>query len=220
MGQGVQEDFQIVPTENGPYMVTGGVPVTDAGGTRSVSASPVFLCRCGGSANKPFCDGTHARNGFVGTLTADGGSISERRVAYEGDGITIYDDRSRCAHAGACTDGLASVWKYGEEPWIDPHGASAELIAATVRRCPSGALTYALAGDPTPVEETLEAEVVAAPNGPYRVRGGIPVIAPDGTRFEVRNRQTLCRCGQSSNKPFCDGSHWDAGFRDPDVPVG
>ncbi len=63
------------------------------------------------------------------------------------------------------------------------------------------------------------AEVVAAPDGPYHVRGGIPVATPDGEPFEVRNRQTLCRCGRSSNKPFCDGSHWSAGFRDPAPPA-
>lgn len=55
-------------------------------------------------------------------------------------------------------------------------------------------------------------------DGPYRVRGGVPVVGADGRRYEVRERQTLCRCGSSRNKPFCDGSHWYAGFRDPLPP--
>jgi CDGSH-type Zn-finger protein len=52
-------------------------------------------------------------------------------------------------------------------------------------------------------------------NGPLWVRGGVSVEAADGFEYEVRNRVTLCRCGQSNNKPFCDGSHWDVGFKDP-----
>ncbi len=215
----MSDEPTITPTTNGPYMVAAGLPVTDARGERSVAETPVFLCRCGGSASKPFCDGTHARIGFEGALGADHGPMSERRDAYEGDGITIYDDRTRCAHAGACTDGLAAVWKLRQEPWIEPMGAPAERIAEVVRRCPSGALTYALPGDPTPLEEQLEAEVIAVPNGPFQVRGAVSVVAPDGEAFEARNRQTLCRCGQSASKPFCDGGHWSASFRDPTPEV-
>lgn len=211
----MSDEPTITPTENGPYMVARGVPVTDARGERSQADAPVYLCRCGGSSTKPFCNGTHARNGFDGTLVADHAEMAERRHAYEGEDITIYDDRSRCAHAGACTDGLPAVWKLDDEPWIDPAGAPADRIAEIVRRCPSGALTYVRPGDAVPAEEELEVGVTAAPNGPYRVRGGIRVVAPDGGSFEVRNRQTLCRCGQSSNKPFCDGSHWSAQFEDP-----
>lgn len=209
---------QIVPNDNGPYRVEGDLVLTDARGARSIADKPMFLCRCGGSANKPFCDGTHKRNGFDGTLTADLEPMAERRVAYEGAGITVYDDRSRCAHAGTCTAGLPSVWRLGQEPWIDARTGGAAEIAEVVRSCPSGALTYALPGEPTPVEELLPAEIVAVPDGPLHVRGGIPVVTPAGETYEVRNRQTLCRCGQSRNKPFCDGSHWDAGFRDPGDP--
>ena len=50
--------------------------------------------------------------------------------------------------------------------------------------------------------------------GPIYVRGGIPIASLDGTPYEVRNRVALCRCGASQNKPFCDGSHVDAAFRD------
>jgi CDGSH-type Zn-finger protein len=51
-------------------------------------------------------------------------------------------------------------------------------------------------------------------DGPLWVRGGVRVVAADGTSYEVRNRTTLCRCGHSRNKPFCDGSHEDAGFKE------
>ncbi len=208
-------DQRITVTENGPYKVEGGVELHDATGRVVTRDGPAFLCRCGGSQSKPFCDGTHRRNGFDGTETADGGPIADRRTAYRGDEITIYDDRSVCAHIGECTGHLPEVWKLDAEPWIDPRGSGAGAIAETVRRCPSGALAYAPAGSAEPVEEQLDPAIMAAPNGPYFVRGGLQVTSSEGTDYEPRNRQTLCRCGASKNKPFCDGSHWNIGFTDP-----
>ena len=206
---------RIAVTPNGPYRLEGHVALRDARGEDVTGESRVFLCRCGQSQSKPFCDGSHKRVGFVGTEVADHGRMEDRRDTYEGDGIVLYDDRARCAHAGACTGGLPAVWKLGEEPWIDPLGASADEIAAVVARCPSGALTYARPGDTATVEEPATPAVTAAPNGPYRVAASVPVVSADGEPYEVRARQTLCRCGQSKNKPFCDGSHWYAEFRDP-----
>lgn len=210
------DEPRITVTEHGPYMLEGGVEVRDARGETVSDGDKAFLCRCGHSSNKPFCDGTHNRIGFDGTETADAGPIAERRDAYEGEGVTIYDDRSVCAHIGECTDRTPSVWKLGEEPWIDPTGAGAEQIEATIRRCPSGALTYTEGGPgDEPVEESIGPAVKAAVDGPYMVRGGIPVVSASGAGYEARNRQTLCRCGRSKNKPFCDGTHWE-GFKDPD----
>ena len=133
---------QITVTGNGPYAVRGGVPVRSSKGELLGDRARYLLCRCGGSANKPFCDGTHAK-GFDGTEVADRGAISGRRKSYVGDGITIYDDRSVCSDAGRCTDSLAQVFKMGAEPWIDARGATAEAIATVIRMCPSGALSYA-----------------------------------------------------------------------------
>lgn len=211
----MSEDHTITVTENGPYMVAAGLPVASATGEAVHGEKAVFLCRCGQSAKKPFCDGTHKKVGFDGTEMADRAPMASRSDVYEGDGITVYDDRARCAHAGRCTDGLPAVWKLGVEPWIDARGASAAQIAAVVASCPSGALTYTLPGSADAVEEALEPGVAAVPNGPYRVTGDVVVVAGDGHEYERRNRQTLCRCGQSKNKPFCDGSHWYAEFRDP-----
>ena len=210
-----EQTSHITVTEDGPYMVEGGVEVVNAEGQVVSAKGKVFLCRCGGSQNKPFCDGTHAEKGFVGTEVADRGPIEERREAYAGNGITVYDDRSVCSHAGECTDNLPSVWKLKSEPWIDPKGANADQIAEVVRRCPSGALSYALDDDSGTVEEHLGPAVRASRDGPYHVRGGIQVTSSDGQSYERRNRQTLCRCGASKNKPFCDGTHWQIGFKDP-----
>lgn len=205
-------------TENGPYMVEGLSELIDARGEDVSKDGKVFLCRCGQSSNKPFCDGTHKKVGFDGSETADRGPIAGRQDSYEAEEVTILDDRGVCAHAGECTDRLPSVWKLRSEPWIDPDGAPAEEIKSVVPRCPSGALQYTEPGSPEPVEQAQSLAIHASVNGPYHLRGGIPVHSADGEPYEVRNRQTLCRCGRSSNKPFCDGTHWD-GFKDPEDPA-
>ncbi len=202
-------------TRDGPYRIEGSITVTDASGQLVCEEGTRYLCRCGGSRHKPLCDGTHGKNGFDGTETADHGSIRERRQALPGQGVTIFDDRSRCAHIGRCTDGLPAVFRLGQEPWIDATAASAEEISAVVRRCPSGALAYALGTDLEPTEELADSAIIALPDASLQIRGGVQVVAVDGKPYEIRARQTLCRCGHSKNKPFCDGSHWSAGFRDP-----
>lgn len=205
---------RIVVSRNGPYRVEGRIRLQAPDGrTLEPPDTPVLLCRCGGSSTKPFCDTTHVRMRFDGTETADRGPITERRKAYAGDGITIYDDRSVCSHAGVCTDDLAQVFKLRQEPWIDARGATAEVIAAVIRRCPSGALSYALGDNHEPVEEQSEPAITVSKDGPYQVKGGVHVRSRDGSAYERRNRVALCRCGGSKNKPFCDGTHWHNGFK-------
>ncbi len=210
-------DTQVEPVikvgKNGPYLVNPGVPIHDAEGNGIEAGEKYALCRCGGSSNKPFCDGTHAKNDFNGQEVADRGSISGRRAAYEGDGITIYDDRTVCSHSGRCTDNLASVFKLDEEPWIDPHGDNATAISNVIKTCPSGALSYALADSDEPIEEEHEQSIQVLKDGPYSAKGGVRVESPDGSTYETRQRFTLCRCGGSKNKPFCDGTHWHIGFK-------
>jgi uncharacterized Fe-S cluster protein YjdI len=134
---------------NGPLAVSGLEKLYDADGREIVHAElTVKLCRCGGSMNKPFCDGTHKRNGFSGERIADGSK--DKLKSYVGPGITIHDNRSVCVHAGRCTDGLPTVFKYEREPWIDPAGAPPQQVVETIRHCPSGALTYTVEGQGTP----------------------------------------------------------------------
>lgn len=97
------EEPRISVTEHGPYRVEGAVAIYDTEGNLVRHGGSWCLCRCGGSRHKPFCDVTHAVKGFVGTETASHDTISERRRDYRADGLTIYDDRSRCAHFGQCT---------------------------------------------------------------------------------------------------------------------
>lgn len=93
----------ISPKENGPYLVTGcSVLKGMADGTVYPSAGTVALCRCGGSKNKPFCDGTHAKNGFTSARADD--RVPDARDTYVGRGVTVHDNRGICAHAARCTD--------------------------------------------------------------------------------------------------------------------
>jgi CDGSH-type Zn-finger protein len=236
---------RIVVGRDGPYRVTGpvrvlrtaiveteyGEPVDwDEGPDFKTPSSGLELCRCGRSSRKPFCDATHEREPFDGTEVADRAPSAERRLAYEGDGVVMTDDRDFCTHAGFCGDRFTTVWVMIHQT-EDP--AIRERLKEMVRKCPSGRLAYSVPessgaeGSGSERDDVADEEpayvppsIGIEPNGPIWVRGGIPVESEDGTSYEVRNRVTLCRCGQSRNKPFCDGSHKVAGFRDPAMPKG
>ena len=203
---------------NGPYYLLNDMTAAPVPNLRRANGEPcatvrgVALCRCGGSKNKPFCDGTHGTIGFSDRRLADGSL--DRRDSYAGRRITIHDNRQLCAHAGFCTDRLASVFRMGKEPWIDPKGASAEAILATIRQCPSGALSYSIDGIEHRDQERAPA-VTVTDHGPYAVTGGVELVGVQFGEEASREHYTLCRCGASKNKPFCDGSHWQVEFRDP-----
>ena len=211
-------DMRIACLPNGPYYLLHGTePATvpnlvRSSGAQCATVRGVALCRCGGSQNKPFCDGTHGKIGFSDRRVSDG--ANNRRESYRGKRITIYDNREICAHAGFCTDGLKKVFRMGVEPWVDADAAGVDEIVATIRKCPSGALSYAIDGKEA-APPARPPQVLVTDNGPYAVSGGIELM---GVRFgdgASREHYTLCRCGASANKPFCDGSHWRVAFRDP-----
>ncbi|MEE9262923.1 MAG: CDGSH iron-sulfur domain-containing protein [Vicinamibacteria bacterium] len=196
--------------EDGPYLVKGLEHLRSADGALQAQET-MALCRCGGSKNKPFCDGTHAKLGFSGKNTAD--SSKDKRESYEGTAITVHDNRSICAHAGYCTEGLPSVFRMKERPWIAPVSASADEVIATVGQCPSGALSFSVDGVEHRDQEQ-EPSIMVAKNGPYVVSGGPELIDVPRAEGASSNHYTLCRCGGSKNKPFCDGAHWSIKFDD------
>ncbi|MGZ3533295.1 MAG: CDGSH iron-sulfur domain-containing protein [Vulcanimicrobiaceae bacterium] len=206
------EGITIAPELNGPYLVSNVTSMTNSKGEALKCHTEMALCRCGQSARKPYCDGSHARVGFTNEKSPD--RTPDRRAVYVGSEVTIFGNRGTCCHSGNCTDHLPSVFKLGVEPWIDPNGASAGQIVDVVRMCPSGALSYMLGGIEYR-DQDRPADVYVSKDGPYYIRGRIELV------HEMRNigasteHYALCRCGQSKNKPFCDGSHWYAGFKDP-----
>ncbi|MDX1396801.1 MAG: CDGSH iron-sulfur domain-containing protein [Gemmatimonadota bacterium] len=140
-----------------------------------------------------------------------------RGKTYEGEAVDIRFEPRRCIHSGNCVRGLGAVFQPGRKPWIDANGASADEIARVVARCPSGALSMRRR-DGAPEEEPDErVSVRVVPNGPVHVRGDLTVEIPDESEPVRETRVALCRCGQSSNKPFCDNSHQEAGFVGSDL---
>jgi CDGSH-type Zn-finger protein len=220
----VRTQQAIEVTENGPYHVTGGVPLIRVRKTPGDRGSftgwepyetietedEYWLCRCGRSTEKPFCSGMHTTIGFDGTETAPTNTYAERAQVLGGTNITVKDDRAICAHAAFCSNAATNVWKAAKK--TDDDTELAETVVGMVANCPSGALTVERNGQPDEAE--LSPEIWVLEHGNYVVRGRIPVTRSDGQPIEVRNRMSLCRCGGSKNKPLCDGTHSEIGFTD------
>jgi len=207
---------------NGPYLVTNARQLYDWLGQALPVRPQMALCRCGASAIKPLCDGSHARSGFTGAK--DPSRVPDRRDTYTGQQVTVLDNRGTCQHSGLCTDRLATVFHQGQEPFITASGGRMDEIIRAVRDCPSGALSYATDGsearDEVDRHGNREPAIEVSRDGPYRVTGGIPLAGEHGgdvarNQGASREHYALCRCGHSQNKPFCSGMHWYAGFRDP-----
>jgi len=211
------ENPKITCLPNGPYYLLNDLTprvipnIQKSDGDICTTITGVALCRCGGSSNKPFCDGTHGKIGFTDNNLSD--RTLNRRENYIGKQITIHDNRSVCAHAGYCTEKLSSVFKLGEAPWIDPDGAKVESIIETIIQCPSGALGYTV-DNIEHRDQNREPMVTVTKDGPYAVSGGIELIEPALAEGVSTEHYTLCRCGGSKNKPFCDGTHWRIEFKD------
>jgi CDGSH-type Zn-finger protein/uncharacterized Fe-S cluster protein YjdI len=127
---------------------------------------------------------------------------------YKGEKITIKFDGKKCIHSRNCVLGLPNVFQANAPgPWIHPDNGKVEELIAVAKSCPSGAITYQR-HDGGDAERAPDVNVVRVlENGPLSVVANLHI---DG--HEPRTRATLCRCGASKNKPFCDGSHKDAGF--------
>jgi uncharacterized Fe-S cluster protein YjdI len=131
---------------------------------------------------------------------------------YAGEAIEVQWEPRFCIHVQSCVRNLPQVFKADGRPWIVVEGADADAIAATVEKCPTGALHYRrLDGGP---QEQAPAETVVdpRPDGPLFLRGRLRIVGPDGDLVRDDSRVALCRCGGSANKPFCDGTHRRIGF--------
>lgn len=183
------------------------------GEDRAVEHAEAYsLCRCGASSNKPFCDGSHRDVDWDATETADRAPTATRRREWTGDGIAMTDDKSLCWHAGFC------VREYGKA-WDLVGTATGEKETTRVRdmihACPSSRLQFHAPPGSEPVEPELAPRVALIDDGPLFVQGDISLESADGETYEPLNRMSLCRCGASANKPYCDGTHSSIDFKDP-----
>lgn len=215
--------MKIKVCEDGPYTVYGSIPLSEqilisdeAGlstGWREGKKFPLQeeydLCRCGRSKNKPFCDGSHSDFAFDGAETASREPF-ERFTEPKtiGPELELTDAPVFCAVARFC-DRAGGAWD-NTRASSDP--ASKSIAIQEVGDCPAGRLVlHDKKGNL--VEPDFEPSIglvidpVEEVAGPIWVRGGIPIESADGFVYEIRKRVTLCRCGYSNNKPFCDGRH-------------
>ena len=206
--------------KNGPYILSGSIPVNQQKTILDLEGVPektevtkniccdeeIALCRCGSSENKPFCDGTHRKNGFDGTentknLTED---PSDTEV-FTGPSLNLQDTPRLCSGAGFChrAGGVWDLTKDSDNP------KSKKIAIEECHCCPSGRL---IAIDPKtnkPIEDQVDPSVGVDLFGPLNVSGEVKIESADGKIYPHRPRRALCRCGKSRNKPFCDGSHFD-----------
>jgi CDGSH-type Zn-finger protein len=226
---------QVTVTKNGPYLVKGNLPLAretiiadDEGTSIEMSKGHEYpaqeayaLCRCGGSKGKPFCDGTHAKTGFDGTETASMEPYMEQAEKLQGPGYLLSDVSDLCAGARFCHQ-AGGIWKLTEES-DDP--STIKVAAHIAGQCPSGRLVVCDNETGEPIEPKFKPSVslIEDPergvSGPIQLKGGVLLESADGKKYETRNRVTLCRCGHSSNKPFCDGTHISSGFNDGDASL-
>lgn len=215
------DKYHIDIVANGPYLVCGQPPLkqqfimpdnegqswTFKAGAAYPTEEPTALCRCGMSANKPYCDGEHVRAGWQCTLTYPEESVLDDAQEYRGPIKNLTDNQKYCAFARFC-DPKGQIWNL---VGVNSKEA-AELTVREANHCPAGRLSAWDKGSEIPHEPAFEPSLgliedpAIRASGPLWVRGGITISA-DGYTYEVRNRVTLCRCGRTSNGPFCNGSH-------------
>jgi CDGSH-type Zn-finger protein len=219
-------------TKNGPYIVSGQLHLAKERAVVGKEGEPEFwkkgeefqkqeeyhLCRCGKSKNKPFCDGAHEEIGFDGTETASMKKFELQAKKIIGPGVDMLDAEELCASARFChlAGGTwANVQKSGDS-------FAKKMAIQTACNCPAGRLVVYDKKTGKAIEPQFEQSVSiiedtpAKVSGPIWLKGGIQLESANGKKYEIRNRCTLCRCGKSTNKPFCDGSHIRTNFNDGD----
>lgn len=218
------DKYSIKVSKNGPYLVSSGVPLHEKiikydnkwdtcewqDGKTYPRQETYALCRCGQSHNKPFCDGTHLKAKFDGTETASHTIYRDQVVVIDGPGLKLTDAKILCASARFChrAGGIWNIIHTSNNP------GDKKIAIEEAADCPSGRLVLYDKETEKSLEPTLEPSIALIEDpsmnvsGPLWIRGSIPITSSDDISYEIRNRVTLCRCGKSHNKPFCDSSHW------------
>ncbi len=136
-------------------------------------------------------------------------SSSDECEIASGSKLEISFDGVRCIHARYCVLGAPAVFRANTPgEWIYPDAMDTDALVRVAHNCPSGAITYQRK-DGGPAEGAPPVNLIRLrENGPYAFHGPLAI---DGANIGFR--ATLCRCGASKNKPFCDGSHNEIGFK-------
>jgi len=220
------KEYKIVILKDGPYIVKGSLPINRVKVTFDADEMPLdyeivesyplkpiqSLCRCGQSKTMPFCDGTHASVSFKS------GEDTRLELFYEGArkmvgrNLILYDYRELCMGVGFCHR-AGSTWVLTR---LSNMPEKRKLAIEQAGLCPSGRLVAADKETGEPIEPDFEPSVSIIDDPRFKtlfplwIKGGVPIEAQDGTLYEIRQRVTLCSCGKSRIKPFCDGRHYFA----------
>lgn len=184
--------------ENGPIAVSGYEAIHYCG-EKLEASDTVYLCRCGDSQNPPFCDGSHSKNGFSGDNEQP---EQAELVTWEGVTLRTQFNANVCMHAFYC-----KPLKALREKELEGDTAAAEKIKQVIATCPSGALSYEVKSDASmpEFEDINHIDIIAG--GEIRIQSAFDCDELERQQNQPANRTTLCRCGLSKNKPFCDGGH-------------
>jgi CDGSH-type Zn-finger protein len=214
-------DKKILVSKDGPYLVSGdfplekeisvcgknGIPIKWEKGKKYSYKKNCMLCRCGKSSDKPFCDGTHMVIKFNGTETANNKKFLEQCEEIDGPKYILKDAPKFCSVARFCHRG-GDIWDNVRKS----DAKSQKIAVADACDCPSGRLVMYDKKTGKEIEPKFKQSISVTEDnekviGPLWIKGKIPIESWDGKKYELRNRVTLCRCGKSKNKPFCDGEH-------------
>ena len=148
--------------------------------------------------------------------------MEENNREYTNGEITVYWQPKKCIHATICYTQLVEVFNPRKRPWVDMSGAPTEKIIEIVNKCPTDALTFRrnqeIEKGSVPEKKELHiepfkpAEIRIMKDGPIVITGKIKLTDKEGKEYKTYSITSLCRCGQSGNLPFCDGTHRKIGF--------
>lgn len=132
---------------------------------------------------------------------------------YQNGDLTVVWKPKKCIHSGICVQTLPQVYDPKAKPWIKAENASVDELKSQIARCPSGALSYYMADEEKEEKAVGETKVEVVEDGPLMVYGTLTVKDAQG-KEEVKSKTTaFCRCGESKNKPYCDGTHQKVSFK-------
>ena len=203
---------KITAVTNGPLIAEDVPDFIMPDGTKTHPKDKLFLCRCGASKTKPFCDGSHKDAGFDGTPDPERARKYDRNYSYKGEAVTVHFNKLLCSHAGECGKRARHIFNTKERPWVQPDEGSLDEIKDVVANCPSGALRFEINDGPEEITNDV-VQIRVERNGPYHLRN-IQMPADYWADGQSEKKYVLCRCGLSKNKPFCDGTHFDEGWKD------
>jgi CDGSH-type Zn-finger protein/uncharacterized Fe-S cluster protein YjdI len=141
-------------------------------------------------------------------------SKNKKVFQWQGENAEVTWDGRLCIHIGECTRAKGDLFESGRDPWCRPDEGDADYVAEVARRCPTGALTVRRKDGGAEESAPAENRVIISNNGPVYLEGDLRIDGAAEDMPGVKFRAALCRCGDSKNKPFCDNTHEEAGFRD------